>query len=76
MRYLFFLFVRPPGEFFVLRELDNDPQQSLLLLRKSLTERKAPKAHSFARYRFSQLNSEESVSRYLLHYQSAELDHR
>lgn len=76
MRYLFSYLSGHLENFFVLRELDNDPQQSLLLLRKSLTERKAPKAHSFARYRFSQLNSEESVSRYLLHYQSAELDHQ
>ena len=52
MRYLFFLFVRPPGEFFRLAWIDNDPQQSLLLLRKSLTERKAPKAHFFCQISF------------------------
>ncbi len=76
LRYLFSYLSGYLEKFLALRELENNPQQYLLLLRRSLAERHATKAHSFARFRFQQLDKLESVPYYMYQYQSAELDHK
>ncbi|HRH65093.1 MAG TPA: hypothetical protein PLU53_02230 [Bacteroidia bacterium] len=74
LRYLFSYLSGHIENFLALREFEKDRAQYLLALRRSLAERNAGKAYAFARVRFREMETLESVSHYLHQYQSAELD--
>jgi hypothetical protein len=75
MRYLFSYLAKQVENFLALRAFEKDDGQYFIQLKRSLTQRNAPKSYSLARFQFESSRKYESANNYLEGYVASGIHH-